>query len=251
MVSAGLVFGITAAALIWVFRDQITGTISGGFDQLNKSIQQAGAGAQKTVGDIDTSIRKAVIDPVKVAEFDAKARAMKETEARDLGFQSVEEFEKKTDPNRIQSIQDVTKFNPPNTVGFGIKSINEGKGLPDTPENRLLVLQSQGISTEKTLSSLAQESKNTQEVSTKVSTTSQNLIDPNRPLNLTQFANRFGGQQTKKVTTQQITSEPKAPTPQDSLNPNTGTGTSSDPFKAKQPDKTLVSPLLRLGGLNN
>jgi len=33
-------------------------------------------------------------------------------------------------------LDELGKFNPPNTVGFGIAGIAGGKGLPDTPENR-------------------------------------------------------------------------------------------------------------------
>ena len=58
-------------------------------------------------------------------------RKIKEQQAKNHGFKSVAEFEKATDPNR-----DVGKFNPKGIIGYGILSINNGKGLKDTPENR-------------------------------------------------------------------------------------------------------------------
>ena len=75
----------------------------------------------------------------------------KEQQSIDAGFDSVEEFERATDVTSIfnASLEDLDKFNPPNTIGFGIESLNEGRGIADTPENRqklLDIIQSAGDS---------------------------------------------------------------------------------------------------------
>ena len=77
-----------------------------------------------------------------VRDFDKAAKNKKERDAKNAGFKTVRAFEKATDSNRINS-SNITKFNPPNTVGFGILSINGGKGIPDTAENRQRILNSQ------------------------------------------------------------------------------------------------------------
>jgi len=62
----------------------------------------------------------------------------KEQQAIDEGFDSVEQFEKETDPTSIFNLDigDLDKFNPEGIIGFGIESLNEGRGIADTPENR-------------------------------------------------------------------------------------------------------------------
>jgi len=62
--------------------------------------------------------------------FDSQV-AQKKKDSIDAGFSSVEEFEKATDTNN-----DPLKFNPPNIIGFGFPNVNDGKGIPDTPQNR-------------------------------------------------------------------------------------------------------------------
>lgn len=65
----------------------------------------------------------------------------KEQQSRDAGFTSVEKFERATDTTSIfnASIEELTKFNPPNIIGFGIPSLNQGRGIADTTENRQLL----------------------------------------------------------------------------------------------------------------
>jgi len=77
-------------------------------------------------------------------QFKTDARKLKQEQARKAGFASIDEFEKATDTNRTRE-DNITKFNPKGIVGFGIKSINGGKGIKDTPENRLIVLQKSQI----------------------------------------------------------------------------------------------------------
>ena len=50
----------------------------------------------------------------------------------------LKQFEKDTDPNR-----DATKFNPKGIIGYGILTINGGRGLPDTPQNREIIKNAQ------------------------------------------------------------------------------------------------------------
>ena len=77
----------------------------------------------------------AIIDNAKSKKltnlFEKNTKLIKERQAKNLGFKSVADFEKGTDINR-----NVTKFNPKGVIGFGISSINQGKGLKDTEENR-------------------------------------------------------------------------------------------------------------------
>ncbi|MBA7492250.1 hypothetical protein ES702_02799 [subsurface metagenome] len=74
----------------------------------------------------------------------------------------------------------------------------------------------------------------------------QNIVDSINNINktfsdgLTDIFSIFGGQQTTK---QVITSIPSV-----SQGTNTGTGSTTDPFKATQPDKSLLSPFIT-GGL--
>lgn len=62
----------------------------------------------------------------------------KEQQAFDAGFDSVEEFERETDTNNIfnASLDELTRFNPPNIIGYGISSLNDGRGIEDTAKNR-------------------------------------------------------------------------------------------------------------------
>lgn|GEM_PF-6242962 len=69
-------------------------------------------------------------------QFKTNSKKLKIEQARAKGFASVDEFEKATDTNR-----NLTKFNPKGIIGFGIKDINNGKGLKDTEANRQLLLQ--------------------------------------------------------------------------------------------------------------
>ena len=68
-------------------------------------------------------------------QFKSNSKKVKQEQARAAGFASTDEFEKATDTNR-----NLTKFNPKGVIGFGVKDINNGKGLKDTPENRQLLL---------------------------------------------------------------------------------------------------------------
>ena len=67
--------------------------------------------------------------------------AEKERQAEEAGFSNVDDFERETDPNSIFNIPktDFNKFNPKGSIAFGIKEINQGKGIPDTPENRTVL----------------------------------------------------------------------------------------------------------------
>jgi len=89
---------------------------------------------------------------IKNDTFNKNAKATKEKQKKEANFNgTIDQFEKSTDPQRkvllprtkpnSQGIIEGVKFNPPNTIGFGIKSINMGKGLPDTPENRQIILK--------------------------------------------------------------------------------------------------------------
>lgn len=71
--------------------------------------------------------------------FNASANSQKLAAAKSLGFSSIREFEARTDTNATS----IDKFNPKGTVGFGILSINSGKGIADTPDNRILVANAQ------------------------------------------------------------------------------------------------------------
>ena len=266
MVLGALVGVLAIVGLAIVFKKDITNFLSGGLtgageaisqgaQDINISITQAGEEIAKGAEQVGTGFSKTVIDPQVDALFKAKEFVEKSQQAQELGFSSIKELEIKTDPNRIQTIQDVTKFNPPNTVGFGIKSINEGKGLPDTPENRLKVLevsqsqtmkdlgiaQPNNVQTEKTLTALAQESKNIQ-AETKPQPQIQNV---NPFTNIASFIGRFGGQSQTKGVTQNIARNPPIPKPKPEIIVNqTGTGTTTNPFRSSQPDRTLVSPFL-------
>jgi len=250
---AGIILVVGLVGLAFVFKDQIGSFLSGGLTDLGKGFNEALAGAGKSIDetakDIDTSIKKTFVDPVKVFQFNQEANRLKTQQATEMGFSSVKELEIKTDPNRTSNLglDDLGKFNPPNTVGFGILGINQGRGIMDTPENRKLVLdfatketnKELNVQTEKTLTALAQESKNVQAVT---------KPQPNRGFDRDRknvfFDKRFGGQQKTKAVTQEVRNPVlPAPKPEIILN-QSGTGTTTDPFRGSQPDKTLVSPFL-------
>lgn len=58
----------------------------------------------------------------------------KEKEAKEKGYASVEDYEKATDPNN-----DPLKFNPDGIIGYGYPELNGGRGIPDTPQNRIVL----------------------------------------------------------------------------------------------------------------
>lgn len=76
----------------------------------------------------------------QVQIFKTKAKKRKQEQARAAGFASIDEFEKATDPNRTRA-NNITKFNPKGIIGFGITEFNQGRGIKDTQQNRLLILQ--------------------------------------------------------------------------------------------------------------
>lgn len=58
----------------------------------------------------------------------------KEQDAKNAGFTNVLDYERATDTN-----QDPLKFNPSGTIGYGYPELNSGRGIPDTPENRIIL----------------------------------------------------------------------------------------------------------------
>lgn len=110
---------------------------------------EIGKSAGDTLGNLSTGITdffssfdtqtQEDIQRTDAEEVFEKQLEQKEQESIDAGFDSVEEYERATDENSIfnTALDDLTKFNPPDTIGFGIESLNEGRGIEDTEENRL------------------------------------------------------------------------------------------------------------------
>ena len=93
-------------------------SVKGGFDSRFKPFE-------KTDAQKETEKQQAI--------FDTQVK-QKEQDAKDAGYTNVEDYEKATDTNN-----DPLKFNPDGVIGYGYTGLNNGRGLPDTPGNRIIL----------------------------------------------------------------------------------------------------------------
>ncbi len=154
MIIIGAIGLTIVVALIFAFRNfdlkKISEDVSKGVDNFitdaGKGLEQFSRDAGENISSFSENITEGVeslINPEKSKETQQTRNTLdifnrqveeKKIEAKSFGFSDVEEFERATDTNR-----DPLKFNPDGIIGFGFPQLNEGRGIPDTPENRSII----------------------------------------------------------------------------------------------------------------